>query len=153
VSTPLIQAATPYAASYVMLRKGNKVAFVLRTNTNWMNGYYGLTAGKVEQGESFLQAAIREAQEEAGVTVRADQLRHILTSYRYEGSTWIDIVFEATEWEGEAVNAEPHIHSELAWLDLDDLPENIIPSLRFMLEQIKAGKPYCEFGWDIEKTD
>ena len=148
--------ATPYIASYVLLRKENKVAFVLRANTSWMNGYYSLTAGKVEKGESFIQSAIREAKEEAGVTIRSDQLRQVLTCHRYdvgEDPEWVDVLFEATEWEGEPFNAEPDVHSELAWLDLDDLPENIIPSLRFMLDQIRAGKTYCEYGWNVEKTD
>ena len=151
--TALSDAATPYAASYVMLRKENMVAFVLRSNTGWMDGHYSLTAGKVEGGESYTQAAIREAKEEAGVTVTAEQLRHVLTSHRLEGASWVDVVFEATEWSGEVVNAEPDVHSEIAWLDLENLPQNIPPSLRFMLDQIHAGNTYCEYGWDIEKTD
>jgi len=146
----LATAATPYAASYVMLRRGNTVAFVLRQNTDWMNGYYGLTAGKVERGESFTQAAIREAKEEAGVVVTAQQLRQVLVCYRKENNAtlaWVDVVFEATEWNGEVTNAEPDLHSEIAWLDMDALPENVIPSLRAMLDQIKAGQTFCELGW------
>jgi len=142
--------ATPYVASYVLLRKGRKAAFVLRANTSWMNDYYGLAAGKVEKGESFTQAAIREAKEEVGVVVTRQQLQQVLTCHRREkGETieWVDVVFEATEWSGEVVNAEPHMHSEVAWLDLDDLPDNVIPSLRFMLEKIQLGEQYCEYGW------
>ena len=44
--------ATPYLASFVIIRKEGKIAFVLRTNTGWMNGYYGLPSGKVEKVES-----------------------------------------------------------------------------------------------------
>lgn len=40
---------TPYTAVYLVFRKNNKVAFVLRSNTDWMEGYYGLPAGKVEK--------------------------------------------------------------------------------------------------------
>ena len=59
--------ARPYIASYVILRKDGKIAFVLRANTNWMNDHYGLPSGKVENNESYLQAAVREAKEEVAL--------------------------------------------------------------------------------------
>lgn len=76
--------ATPYIASYVIARKDGKVAFVLRTNTSWMNNHYGLPSGKVEHDESFEEAAIREAREEIGIKIKRADLRHILTMQRKE---------------------------------------------------------------------
>jgi 8-oxo-dGTP diphosphatase len=141
--------AAPYIASFVLLRRGNTVAFVLRANTQWMNGYYGLPSGKVEKNERFMAAAVREAKEEVGVTIAEDNLSHAVTVHRYDVDIqWVDVLFEVSSWEGEPYNAEPHMHSELVWLDLDNLPENVIPSVRYELEQIKAGKTYGEFGWD-----
>lgn len=143
--------ATPYIASYVILRDGNKVAFVLRENTSWMNGYYGLPSGKVENHEPFTLAAVREAKEEVGIDVKPSDLRHILTVHRQNADDaaryWVDVYFEVDDWQGEVVNAEPHMHSEVAWLDLENLPENVIPSVRFAMEQITAGNLYCEYGW------
>lgn len=144
--------AQPYIASYVIVRKGKKVAFVLRNNTSWMNDYYGLPSGKVEKGESYIAAAIREAKEEIGITIKSSDLKHALTVHRYEPSShandWVDLYFEATKWEGEPQNAEPDIHSELAWFALDKLPENVIPSVKYSLEQLYKGKTYCEYGWE-----
>lgn len=143
--------ARPYIASFVIVRKDNKVAFVLRENTKWMNGYYGLPSGKIEKSEQSSAAAIREAKEEIGIIVKAEHLKHLITIHRQEpgeiGNEWIDFYFEVAEWEGEPYNAEPHMHSKLAWLDIDNLPENIIPSVRDALLQIKAGKAYGEYGW------
>lgn len=144
--------AQPYIASFVIFRKDNKVAFVLRSNTKWMNGYYGLPSGKVEKKESFSSAALREAKEEVGVTVESNDLKHLLTLHRNEssevGNEWIDVYFEATKWEGKLRNAEPHIHSELAWFDLNNLPENVVPAVRAGLEAIQANKVYEEWGWE-----
>ena len=140
---------TPYIASYIVFRKKDKIAFVLRQNTNWMNGYYGLISGKVEKNESFLNAARREAKEEAVVNVKPQDLRQIMVAHRNdEGMVWVDMFFEATKWKGELYNAEPNIHSELVWLDPKSLPENVIPSVSFYIKQIQAGNSYAEYGWE-----
>lgn len=141
--------ATPYTAVYVIFRKADKIAFLLRQNTNYMNGHYGLPSGKVEKRESFTSAAVREIKEEVGVTLHRDDLKQIFTGQRvHPDSAWVDIVFEAVNWEGEPYNAEPHVHGELAWLDPAHLPDNMVPYVRFYIEQIWAGKTYAEFGWD-----
>lgn len=139
--------ATPYTAVFVIFRRNDgRVAFVLRSGTAWMNGYYGMPSGKIEKGEPALLAAIREAKEEIGVEIKPENLRHVLTGDRHDDIDWIDIWFEADQWEGEPHNAEPHMHSELAWLDPNDLPENVIPSVRFYLEQIQKGETFAEYG-------
>jgi len=146
-----------YVSCYIILRHDNKVAFVLRSNTGWMDGHYGVApSGRVEKGEPVLQAAIREAKEEVGITVRPEDLQHRTTCFSYNaesGIVWTNICFEATRWEGEVVNAEPHVHGSLDWFDVDDLPENVVPSHRFIVENALAGNSYCEYGWDIEETD
>jgi len=142
--------ARPYAASCVLLRRDGKVALVLRSNTDWMNGYYGIPGGKVEENESFSEAAIREAKEEAGVIIKPENLKQILINHRKaddETISWVDAFFEATEWEGEVNNAESHKHSAIDWFDPDDLPENAIPLLKFVFAELKAGKTYSEYGW------
>lgn len=119
----------------------------MRSNTSWRNGFYGLPAGKVEKEESFSEAAIREAKEEAGIKIKLKDLKVVLTMHRLEdGNDWVDLFFEPKKYEGEAYNAEPDMHSELAWLDPKKLPENVIPSVRYAIEQIEKGNVYCEYG-------
>jgi len=147
--------AQPYVAAYVLIRKDGKIPFLLRSNTTWLNGYYGLApSGKVEKGETFLQAAVREAKEEVGITLQPEDLKQIMICHRSEDPTmsWVDVWFEAIDWQGELVNAEPDTHSAPDWLDPQNLPENIMPSHRFMLQNALAGKSYCEYGWGVEKT-
>lgn len=144
--------AQPYIATYAILKRDNKILCVLRGKTGWMNDKYGLTSGKVEHNETFLQAALREAKEEAGVTIKESDLHHVLTMHRYEAGDdypdWVDVFFEATSWEGEPYNAEPERHNKIEWLDPHNLPDNMIPAIRFAIEQIELGNNYCEFGWE-----
>ena len=144
--------ARPYAASYIVLRQDGKVALVLRGNLPWMPHHYGLPAGKTEIGESFSAGAIREALEEAGVIIRPDQLRHVLSVHRNSPEKdgdmdWVDTIFEASEWEGEVHNAEPHMHDAVEWFEPSKLPENTIPAIGEYLRAIEQGKKYMEYGW------
>ncbi len=142
------QTATPYVACYVIFRRGSKIAFVLRQNTSWMAGHYSLPAGKLEQQESIGQGAVREAKEESGVIIDRSSLMHRLTVHRKgEDSEWVDVYFEAELGSQEPYNAEPHVHSELAWLDIEALPDNVSPAQVSALKHIADGNQYAEYGW------
>lgn len=109
--------ATPYIAAYVLLERDKKWLFVKRTNTKWMDGYYGLPSGKVEVREGFEAAAIRETKE-VGVVIKPKDLEFAGVFWRTEANEpemeWVDVFFRARSWQGEPVNAEPHVHSEIA---------------------------------------
>ncbi len=143
--------ATPYLASFVIIRnKEGKIAFVLRSNTGWMNGFYGLPSGKVEKVESFADAVAREAKEEAGITFDPKNAKFVHIMHRYtppEPSDWVDVFFEVSNYEGEAYNAEPDVHGELVWLDPTNLPKNVIPAVKQAIGYIEEGIRYSEFGW------
>lgn len=140
-----------YPACYVIVRREDKILFVLREHTGFMDGNYCLPAGRVEANETFLQGACREALEEVGLTLDPTHLRHIHTQHRGKGTAdrpvWVDVFFDVTEWSGEPVNNEPDKHSKIEWLSVDDLPENIMDYQRQALLEIAKGQTYGEFGW------
>lgn len=149
------EVARPYCACFVLLRRKNKIAMVLRKNTTYMDGYYGLPAGKSEWFEPFSVGAAREAREEAGIDINLAHLRFVHIAHRHgvaqieqKFMDWVDVYFEADHWNGEPYNAEEHKAEHLEWLDLDNLPENIVPPQRAALEYIRDGVFYSEFGWD-----
>lgn len=138
------------AACYALFRgESNKLLFVLRENTNFMPHHYGLPSGRVEPDENFLGATTREVYEEVGIKILPSQLRHVHTMHRRadDGRLWVDIFFEVEHWTGEPINAEPHKHSEIKWLDLKNLPNNVVPNHKHALEKIYENITYSEFGW------
>lgn len=141
----------------VIIRKGNKILFVLREHTGYADGMYALPGGHVEHGERFSAAAIREALEEVGVIVHVDGLRPVLSMQRLGRSmddVRIGLFFEATKWDGAPKNMEPERHGEPAWFDANDLPYDKI--MLFQAEGMKAierGVIYHELGWNTGIQD
>lgn len=137
--------------SYLILLKDNKILLLRRFNTGYEDGNYSMVAGHVDQGETFTQCVIREAKEEAGVTLKPADLRVIHLMHRNSGAIEnnerVDVFFIAEKWEGEITNNEPNKCDDLSWFDLDNIPKNVIPYIRQAIEGFKNKIYYSEHGW------
>lgn len=136
--------------SLLILIKDDKVLLLKRINTWYWDGTYHVPSGHVEFGENFTDAMIREAKEEAWITLTREQLKvvHIqhkkAEDYHHER---VHVYFLATAWTGEVQNIEPNKCSDLSWFSLDDLPKNLDYSVRDVLKYIQDWVFYSEFGW------
>lgn len=138
-------------ASYLTLMKDNKVLLLRRFNTGYEDGNYSMIAGHVDKGETFTQCIIREAEEEAGIFLKPEDLKvaHVMhrNSRTTENNERVDVFFVTRQWQGEPQNKEPHKCDDLSWFKLDNLPSNTIPYIRQALEGIKNRIYYSEHGW------
>ncbi len=132
-------------AVYLFLIKNNKVLLLLRKNTGFKDGNYGLVSGHLESNETIMEAMIRETKEEAGIDIDLDNLnlKHILNRQEL-GNERIDFFFSATDWSGKIVNNEPDKCDGLEWFDLNSLSNNIIDYVKQALKDIKNKKIYRE---------
>ncbi|MBB5836419.1 NUDIX domain-containing protein [Kribbella italica] len=131
-------------AAYVVLRRGNEVLMLLRANTGYMDGYWAVPAGHVEQGESVLAAARREVLEEVGVEIDPADLVPLTAMHRTGGNgEWIDervdFFFTTTRWTGEPRSMEADKADGLAWYPLDQLPDPVVPHEAWVLEGVRTG--------------
>lgn len=136
-------------AVYLLLRKEDKILIARRYNTGYQDGNYQVPAGHIDTGELPTEAMIREAKEEIGITLVKDDLRFVHTSFRPkhdETGDRVDYFFEATRWEGEVVNAEPHKCDDLRWVKPTELPENTTLHVRTVIECYERGEEFSEIS-------
>lgn len=132
---------------HLLLIKDGKIVLLKRANTGYEDGKYGLIAGHADGNETATEAMIREAREEAGIEIKPHDLEFKLVMHRKTDREQVGFFFTARAYKGEPRNAEPEKCSELAWFDLNNLPENIIPYIRKSIEFLDSGINYYEFGW------
>lgn len=125
----------------LILEKDNQVLLLKRANTGWMDGFWHIPGGGLEENESLQHAVTREAQEEVGVTVKPENvtLLHVL----HLNKQTLGFYFITHEWQGEPINNEPQECSEIGWFSLDQLPHEMSPFALRVIEGYKTGKNYC----------
>ncbi|MBG9771529.1 NUDIX hydrolase [Brevibacillus laterosporus] len=119
---------------HIFLRRDNKILLLRRYQTGYEDGNYSVVAGHLDGGEQVIEAAIREAREEAGIALKLEQVTITGIMHRLSDDERIDFFVTATEWSGEIYNAEPHKCDELAWFSIHDLPQNTISYIKKAIE-------------------
>lgn len=127
--------------------RGDQILLLRRYQTGYMDGHYSLPAGHLDGEETVRMAGVREAREEIGVWIDPADMVFAGVFHRHEGDERVDFFVQVRNWSGEPVNAEPGKCDELRWVNLDALPENIVPYVRRAIENFRAGIPFEEFGW------
>lgn len=135
----------------LILERDGKILMIYRENTKVYNNAYALPAGKVEKGESLKHNIIREAKEEIGIRLHPDEVSLAVTlwaNYKNEVGDHIEDVgffFKATQFDGEPINAEPHKHGCVKWIQLNEIPENTLPFTKVALDAYREGREYVEY--------
>jgi 8-oxo-dGTP diphosphatase len=150
---PAARLMMPVAVHVFVVRdgpRGGRILLLRRANTGYEDGNYSVPAGHLDGGETVIEAAAREAREEAGIEIDAS-VAHVVGAMHRRAEAQherIDFFVEATVWAGEIANREPHKCDELAWFDLDALPANIVPYVREGIAAYLRGEWFISFGWE-----
>lgn len=144
----------------VYLLKDDWVMLALKKR-GFGTGKYNAVGGKVKEGETVEQAAIREAEEEAGVKIKVEDLVKVADiKFEYLDNRDWDLVctaFIVRTWAGEPTESE-----EMApeWFAVDKLPfDKMWVNDSYWVPQILAGKKlncyfaFSEAGSKIERYE
>ena len=136
------------SAVYLLLFRKARLFLLRRYNTGWMDGKYTLIAGHLDPKETIFEAMKREAFEETGIKVKISDLAPVTVLHRKStDSEYIDFFFVAKKWSGEPKLKEPEKCDDIGWFPLSNLPENMLPYIKKVLENYSRGIAFSSFGW------
>lgn len=132
---------------HLLFFREDQVLLLRRFNTDYADGQYSVPAGHLDGGETVMAAATREAEEETGVRIEASDIVFSSVIHRNEGDERVDFFVRVHKWQGEPINTEPDKCDELRWVNIDELPDNIIPYVKKAIQNHRDGIAFDEFGW------
>jgi 8-oxo-dGTP diphosphatase len=135
-------------AVWVLLTNKDDEYFLLRrANTGWQDGTFTIPAGHIEYMESPRKAAVRELNEEIGITASEDDLvfSHVMFSRSTDGTDTerVSVFFTLSKYQGSPYLAEPEKASEAGWYHKDSLPV-LAAVLPIVMEHIDNDQLYSE---------
>jgi 8-oxo-dGTP diphosphatase len=142
-------------ASYLYLRRGDRVLLQQRQGTGYMDGYWVAgAAGHVEPRETAAGCAVREAAEELGIVIAVGDLEPLTVMQRTDLSDdpmeqRVDWFFAARVWRGHPRIMEPAKCASLEWHGLSNLPAPIPDYERTVLDGLSRGEqpPFSHHGF------
>lgn len=128
----------------LIMDKGS-ILLQLRQGTGYRDGYWDLAGtGHMDKGETPVEALVRECQEELGISLIPNKVRHCHTHYVRGDNPYIYLYFAVTDYQGIPTIKERHKSAQLAWYPIDDLPTSVIPNHMTSLLALSEGLTYSE---------
>lgn len=130
----------PLIGAYLILLNNKGEVLLSKSNSGQLKGFYSLVAGHTEIGENVFEAIIREAKEEANISLLKKNLEVVSVvhrpnaSYKRGHQDIIDFFIKTKIYKGELKNNEPEKCSELAFYPLNKLPQNLLPHVKKVIE-------------------
>jgi mutator protein MutT len=121
----------------VFLRRDREILLAMK-KVRFGAGKWNGTGGKVEPGETYEQAAVRECEEEIGVTPKALQKVGELHFRDLPDVEHYCHVYTTTEWDGEPGESE---EMRPRWFNENQIPyDQMWPDDQFWMPLMLAGK-------------
>ena len=120
---------------HLFLLKKGQILLGQRQNTDFEDGKFHVPAGHLEEGETVIDALIREAREELGIIIKHEHVNFAHVMHHKSNGGRTGLFFRVQEWEGEVQNIEREKCRELQWFDLNNLPENMVLYARQAIQQ------------------
>ncbi len=134
---------------YIIDRKKNKV-LLIHKKRGLGHGKVNAPGGRIEPGETASEAAVRECQEEVGLTPSGLEKRMELYFQFTNGYSLYGEAFFTETWEGEPVETE---EADPFWCDLDKIPweEMWADDIHWLPQALKGRKQRGRYIFDDDE--
>lgn len=126
-------------AAILVVDQNNRLLMMKRSD----NDCWGIPGGSIEPGEVVEHAAKREALEETNLEIGEISLFGVFSGsalyYKYPNGDEVHnviIVYSSHNWCGEIILTDEH--TEWRWFSAHEIPENISPPIKPVIEQFKC---------------
>jgi len=132
---------------HLLLVSDDRIMLGRRANTGYGDGAYEPPSSRLDQRETIVEAAVRVAAAQAGITLDpvCVSLAHVM--HDVSGAGRIAFFLTAGGWDGTPAAMENY--SDLDWFPLAALPANMIDRARVAVRNFAAGarfSTYPSFG-------
>ncbi|MDX2205743.1 MAG: NUDIX domain-containing protein [Hyphomicrobiaceae bacterium] len=141
----------PYLAAYGLIRVGDTILVQRRANTGYLDGYWAVPSGHVQEGEDAVSAVSRELHEETGLVVAPQDWSFVCAMHRRTDRTIIDLFFAATRFSRSPRICERDKCDGLAFVPVAALPAPFAGYVRTAIDCLVAsGAQHARYhgeGW------
>lgn len=157
--TIIIEKQKAILCVYMLFTKDSDILMSRRINKGYMNNHYQVLTGHMDKtvqdgrniNEKATTAVIRESLEEGGVTVKEEDIEHILTQLKPSDDvpeSRVCLYFKINKWTGDLVNLEPEMADNFGFYALDKLPQPLMPELASAFKAIKEKRSFDQYGYN-----
>lgn len=118
-----------YSLGFIFDSSTQNVLLIQKQKPEWQKGKLNGIGGKCESGEKSIDCMIRETKEETGLETSAKAWTYIGAMKQSFG----DVDVFTLKYEGSPSDAQHADHEEIAWLEAEQLPNNVMQNLRWLI--------------------
>lgn len=138
-------------ASHLWLsRPGGDILVIKRAGSPYLDGYWSIPAGHVDEGESAVAACVRETREEVGIELSKAEVTFWLVQQKTaaDGEERVDFFFEAVLPGGQDPRrASPSEVAEFMWTAPSELPHPFAPYVESAMAARERRESYSDWGF------
>ncbi len=127
-----------YVVGFIFDFERKKVLLINKLKPEWQAGKLNGIGGKVEENEAYTTAMVREFEEETGMDVPEHLWREFCVTMAWDGC--VNFFTATVNFNSEIGLCSPEAE-KIEWVNSDNLPENVIDNLRWLIPMALAEVP------------